>query len=317
MPKFINDLFWEYYRPKTLNQMVLLPRVKSLIGNGFNMNFLLHGNSGTGKSTVTRILLKDKSFKRINASLYGKVDILRDELDEFCTTMRSPLIKSEDKRKYVYLEEFENSTPEFKEGFKAFVEDFDKHVRFIITMNDLSCVNNDALLSRFTILKFDPIDDEERKFLHDGYFKYLSAVVKHAEMQVSEDTINKLITTYFPDLRRAVQGIQEIYISGQENIIIQESFTDIYNFIMNGKTTLDNIYEFVVDNYTNRPKELMVILGRPFYKYLIDNHLDIIQGKGFKLIGVSKQYNAEYDFTVDPVLHLVSYISDLKKIIGE
>jgi hypothetical protein len=50
---------------------------------------------------------------------------------------------------------------------------------------------------------------------------------------------------------------------------------------------------------------------------MIDNNLDIIQSKGFKLIGVSKQYNAEYDFTVDPVLHLVSYISDLKKIISE
>jgi len=317
MPKFINDLFWEYYRPKTLNQMVLLPRVKSLIGNGFDMNFVLHGNSGTGKSTITKILLKNKNFKRINANLYGKVDILRDELEEFCTTKGSPLVKTDDKRKYVYLEEFEKSTPEFKEGFKGFVEDYDKYIRFIITMNDITTIKNEALLSRFTLLKFDPENDEERTFLKNGYFKYLSAVVKHAEMDVSEETINKLITTYFPDLRRAVQGIQEIYISGQENIVIQESFSEIYEFLLKGDTTPFSIYDFVVDNYTNRPKELMNILGRPFYRYLIDNHRNIIEKNGFKLIGVSKQYNAEYDMTVDPVIHLISYMSDLKKIINE
>ena len=317
MPKIIDELFWEFYRPKSLKQMILLPRIKDLIGEGFPVNFLLHGNSGTGKSTITRILLKDKDYKRINASLYGKVDILRDELDEFCTTMKSPFVKSDDKRKYVYLEEFEKSTPEFKEGFKAFVEDYDKYIRFIITMNDISCVNNDALLSRFTLLKFDPVNDEERKFLRDGYFRYLSAVVKHAEMQVSDETINKLIVTYFPDLRRAVQGLQEIYISGHEDIVIEESYTEIYNFVMNGKTTADSIYDFVVDNYTSRPKELMTILGRPFYKFLIDKHKEVIESKGFKLIGISKQYNAEYNMTVDPVVHLISYMSDLKKVINE
>lgn len=314
MPNYIDELFWEKYRPKALNQMILLPRIKLELGEGFKTNVLLHGHHGTGKSTITRILLKDRDFVRINASLEGKIDTLRDELDDFCSSMRSPFITSDDSMKYVYMEEFENSTKDFQEAFKAFIEDNDKRVRFIITMNDISSVKVPALLSRFQpLLCFDPINDEERQFLHTGYFKYLSAVAKHTGLTLKDETITTLINTYFPDLRAAIQGVQHIFLTGDEQIQIQETYTDIYKFILSDNTTFDKIYDFVVDNYTNRPKELMIILGRPFYKYLKDNHPDIILNKGFSLIGVSRIYNAEYDATVDPVIHLISYISDLKK----
>ncbi len=282
MPNYINELFWEKYRPKSLNQMVLLPRIKSELENGFKTNCLIHGHQGTGKTTITRILLKDKDFIRVNASLHGKIDTLRDELEDFCTTMKSPFIKSDDPMKYVYMEEFENSTKDFQEAFKAFTEDYDSRVRFVITMNEVSDIKVPALLSRFEpLLCFDPLNDEERDFLHTGYFKYLTAVSKHAGLTLKEETIKNLINTYFPDLRAAVQGIQKIFITGNENLQIQETYTDVYEFILNPKTTFDNIYDFVVDNYTNRPNSLMTILGRPFYKYLKDNHPDIISNKGF------------------------------------
>jgi DNA polymerase III delta prime subunit len=314
MPNYIDGLFWERYRPKSLNQMVLLPRIKAELGEGFKRNYLLHGHQGTGKSTITRILLKDRDFIRINASLNGKIDTLRDELEDFCTSMKSPFIKSDDSMKYVYMEEFENSTKDFQEAFKAFIEDYDQRVRFIITMNEIQSIKVPALLSRFEpLLKFDPINDEEREFLHSGYTKYLTAVSKHAGLNLKPETITNLINTYFPDLRAAVQGVHAIFLTGNEDIQIQETYTDIYEFILGSKSTFDNIYDFVVDNYTNRPKDLMFILGRPFYKYLKTNHPDIITNKGFNLIGISKSYNENYETTVDPVIHLISYISEIKK----
>lgn len=317
--KVINDLFWEKYRPKSLNQMVLLPRIKEELGEGFKKNYLIHGHQGTGKSTIVRILLNDKDFIRINASKNGGIDTLRDEMEDFCTSMRSPFTKSDDKMKYIYLEEFEGSTKDFQYALKAFTEDYDKRVRFIITMNDLSAIKVPELLSRFNpVIKFDPINDLEREFLQKGYFKYLSAISKHSELNVKDETINNLINTYFPDLRSAVEGLHVIYITGKEDTeIIQETYTEIYEFILSNKISFDDIYHFVVDNYTNIPKQLMVILGRPFYKYLNSNYINIIEKCGFKLIGISRQYNSEYEVTVDPIIHLISYISDLKKIINE
>lgn len=318
MPKYIDELFWEKYRPKSLNQMVLLPRIKNEIGeDGFKRNFLFHGHQGTGKSTLVRIVLKDRDYIRINSSLYGKIDTLRDELEDFCTTMKSPFIKSEDKMKYVYLEEFENTTKDFQLAFKAFTEDYDKRVRFVITMNDIGSIKVSELLSRFNpVVKFDPINDEERQFLHKGYFKYLSAVSKHAGLNLRDDTIYNLINTYFPDLRSAVQGVHRIFLTGNEDVEVQETYAEIYENILSIKTTFDEIYHFVIDNYVNRPKELMLILSRPFYKYLWDKYPDIITNKGFKLIEVSRIYNAEYEQTVDPIIHLISYMSELKKILN-
>ena len=317
MPKFVDTLFWEKYRPKSLNQMVLLPRIKSELGNGFQTNYLLHGHQGTGKTTITRILLKNTDYIRINASKEGRIETLREDLEDFCTSMRSPLVKSDDPMKYVYMEEFENSTKDFQEAFKAFTEDYDKRVRFIITMNEISDIKVPALVSRFEpTLCFDPINDEERQFLHDGYFKYLSAVSKHAGLTLKDETIKTLINTYFPDLRAAVQGIQHIFITGNESTQVQETYADIYKFILDTKTTFDNIYDFVIDNYTNRPNALLGILGRPFYKWLRDNYPDTITNKGFNLISISKSYNVEYTSAVDPVIHLISYMVELKKILN-
>jgi DNA polymerase III delta prime subunit len=317
MPNYIDELFWEKYRPKSLNQMILLPRIKTELHNGFKRNYLLYGHQGTGKTTITRILLKDKDFIRINASLNGKIDTLRDELEDFCSTMKSPFIKSDDKMKYIYMEEFENSTKDFQDGIKAFIEDYSERVRFIITMNELSEIKVPALLSRFQpIVCFDPINDEERQFLHAGYLKYLSAVAKNAGLSLQEKTLLTLINTFFPDLRSAVQGVQQIYLTGNEEIQIQETYTDVYEFIMDKSTNFDKIYDYVIDNYTNRPKDLMVILGRPFYKYLRNNFSNIITNKGLNLINVTKNFNSTYNSSVDPVLHLISYITELQKILN-
>ena len=112
-------LFWEKFRPQRIEQIILLPRIKKFINDGIQTNILLHGHMGTGKSSLIRILLKDKSFKKINASLNNGVDLLREELFEYCTSRISPFNKSNDKMKYVYLEEFDRSTSAFQEAFKS------------------------------------------------------------------------------------------------------------------------------------------------------------------------------------------------------
>ena len=94
-------LFWERFRPKNINQIILLPRIKKFLGDGIKTNVLIHGHSGTGKSTLVRNLLVDKTHKQINASLNNGVDLLREELYDFCTSRPSPFNKSEDKMKYV------------------------------------------------------------------------------------------------------------------------------------------------------------------------------------------------------------------------
>jgi DNA polymerase III delta prime subunit len=310
-----NQLFWRKYRPKTISNLVLLPRIKKVIENGIQQDLILHGHPGTGKSTLAEILLKDKNFMKINASMENGIDTLRDKILDFCQSMPSPFVKTDDKMKYVYLEEFDKVTNNFQDGFKSFVENYDHKVRFIISMNDITNVIP-ALMSRFTKINFNPANDEEKNFLLNGYFKYLLSVSKHIKMEIGDDVIKKIINTNFPDLRASVQELQTMHITGSEDVIASGNYGDVIEFIMNGENIFSENFYFVMDNWVNQPKDLIDILSRPLYYHLLRNHQDIIDEKGYELLDLTKRYNAEFDVTTDPPLHVFSLICELKKILN-
>ena len=80
-----NLLLWEKWRPKTIEDLILLPRIKKHFQDGYlNQNYVFYGNAGTGKTTLARILIgkytKDKAYLEINSSLYTSIDILRNDI---------------------------------------------------------------------------------------------------------------------------------------------------------------------------------------------------------------------------------------------
>jgi DNA polymerase III delta prime subunit len=314
----INDmLFWERFRPKEIKDMVLLPRIETRFTGGIKTNYIFHGYNGMGKTTLTRILLRDKHHIIINSSIKNGIDLLRDELLDFCNKMSSPLVKSDDKKKYIYLEEFDSATTQFQEGLKAFIEDFDDRVRFMITMNNINKVIP-PLLSRFTRVNFNPESKEEQRFLKNGYFFYLNNVCKETGINLGKEDIINIINKNFPDLRYSVQCLQDIYITGRVDIL-QDSLSEqekVFEFLLNGENDFIKNYDFV-NEYINNPDQLLNIMGRPFYSFLMRKHVNIVDTKGVYLINTSREYNQNYNnVMVDPQIHLTSYICNIKKILN-
>ena len=81
-------LLWEKWRPKSIEDIVLLPRIRKNFENGINGNYIFYGHYGTGKTSLARILIgkytKDKPFLELNSSLFTSIDVLRTQIEDFC-----------------------------------------------------------------------------------------------------------------------------------------------------------------------------------------------------------------------------------------
>ena len=44
-------LLWEKWRPKTIDDIILLPRIRKELESGVHQHYIFHGHYGTGKTS--------------------------------------------------------------------------------------------------------------------------------------------------------------------------------------------------------------------------------------------------------------------------
>jgi len=341
MNKLKSLVFWEKFRPTIISKeqgkgipIILLPRIKKLVDgmideNGdieIKMNLLLHSGGGQGKTTLVSILTENTDFRMIKATERG-VDTI-DIIEEHCRNFTLPLKKKGQKgnpkgQKVIWLEEFDQTTIQFRNALRSFMEDY-PNVRFIATANNISKLQRTeeekALIGRFNTVDFNPQSKEETQFLKDNYLKYLKAVGKNSKLEMNDSVYKTIISKSFPNLRVAVQVIQEIVISGsyEEYENKKENLNqDVFTFILDGNNDLKRNFYYVSENFPkDKTEDLLNMLSRPFFKYLLENNEDIIEEKGAKIANLSKNFNYQYTLTIDPEMHLFNYVTQLKMLIN-
>lgn len=308
-------MFWYKYQPKSLSTIILLPRIRELVKDGLKANMIFYSETpGTGKTTLAKILCKDTDNIEFNASQDTSVNILRDQLQKHCKSLNPFMGK--DAQKTIFLDEFDGVSAEYKKAMKGFSDRY-QHVRFILTTNFIQDID-DKIISRFIKVDFNPKNKEEIDYLQKMYLKYLRAIATKVKMEITDDEIKKIIMLSFPDLRSATQKLQEIYITNNKDqfkSINLSDYNDIFNFIMNGKNNVEENYNYVMNNFQDNPLELMKALGRPLFNRVISLDNPNIIKQGATLINLQKSYNERYTETIDPVIHLISYITDIKEIL--
>lgn len=308
-------MFWYKYQPKSLTTIILLPRIRELVKDGLKVNMIFYSDSpGTGKSTLAKILCKDTDNIEFNASQDTSVNILKDQLKSHCKSLNPFMGK--DTQKTIFLDEFDGVSAEYKKAMKGFSDRY-QHVRFILTTNFIQEIDN-KIISRFTKVDFDPKNKEEIDYLQIMYLKYLKAIATKVKMTISDEEIKKIIMLSFPDLRSATQKLQEVYITkntDQFKNISSSGYSDIFNFMMDGKNNVEENYNYVINNFVDNPLELMKALGRPLFTRLMSiDHPNLVK-QGATLINLQKSYNEKYLDTIDPAIHLISYITDIKELL--
>lgn len=305
-----NLLFWEKYRPKSTKSMVLLPRIENYIKE-IDSNMIFYGTPGTGKTTLAKIISEQFNSLTLNGKL--GIDVLSEKIKNHIESLNLMLA---DQTKLIFIDEFDRASTALQDGLKSFIEDYPT-VRFIFTTNHIDKITPE-LRSRFNCIPFDPIDSSEREFLYKRQIQYLRAVAKKEEFADygNIELFEKLVNRNFPDLRSSVVSLQHLIKTGETSTSDYGSDRmQLYQFIMDGNLNPIINYDYIMNNYFTNFDDAFKYLSRPFFDYLRDYHNETLVIKGALILKTQKDYNASLETTIDPLVHLVNYVLDLKTIV--
>lgn len=306
-------ILWEKYRPHSLKQMILLPRISKIIDRDVESNMIFYGSPGTGKTTLAKILASTHNTLTLNGKL--GIDLLSTKIQNHFEGLS---LDARDQVKLIFIDEFDNATRQLQDGLKSFVEDY-PYARFIFTTNHIDKITPE-LRSRFTPIPFDPIDPDEREFLFNSQVKFLRAIAKREEFELYKETepFQQMVKKCYPDLRSAIILLQQVMITNDVSIVMTEfgsTKDELFEFIIDGNLNPLLNYDYVMNNFFVTFDDAFKYLSRPFFEYLKEFHVQLIIDKGALILKKQKEYNETLNETLDPLVHLVNYIIDLKTVI--
>lgn len=312
-----NKLFTEVFRPKTLEQAVIVPRIREELSKGLVDNILLYGSPGAGKSTLSRIMANygaDPLF--INASLERGIDTIREKVIQYAST--TSLFDGEERLKVVVLEECDNLTNDAWASLRATIEQFHRSVRFIANCNYIDKVP-DPIKSRFNVIPIEPINHEEETYLFNGYCERAKLILNACHINFTDDIIEKFVQTDFPDMRAIIKKIQQLYTRGvseltQESLGATFDCSEILNLILNPGNPWDN-YKLLSANWSNKADDAMLMIGKQFPNYIKTVAPDKLNKLPLIILSIS-EYDSQLANAIDKFVVLLALVFKLQQIIN-
>ncbi|MCK5018196.1 MAG: AAA family ATPase [Candidatus Peribacteraceae bacterium] len=198
-------LWVEKYRPKKIEEMVLQDihrqMFEKFIRESEIPHLLFHGPPGSGKTATAKILIKnmvkDKNdILSFNGSTSTGIDIVRNSIEDF---LKTPTFGGS-KIKVVFIDEFDYMSQNAQAALRNVTETYHDNGRFIFTCNYLYKVI-DPLQSRCQSFEFKRMPKE---FVVD----FCKNILDKENIKYDDLSINKITTTFYPDIRKIVNTLQ-------------------------------------------------------------------------------------------------------------
>ena len=252
----LNSLWVEKYRPQNLDTYVgndfIKDKVKVYLETGDVPHLLLHGQAGTGKTTLAKIITNnvDCDMMYINASDENKVDDVRNKIKTFASSVGFKSLK------VIILDECDYLTPNAQAALRNLMETFSKHCRFILTCNYVERII-DPIQSRCQSYKVVPPSKKE-------VAQQLVHILKEENCAFELDDIALIVNAGYPDIRRVINSAQRQIVDGKLKIdtssVIQNNYKLQLLEMLSYGSKLNNIRQLIADNSISDYSELYRLL---------------------------------------------------------
>lgn len=204
----MNQPFIYKYRPINIKEFEMDKQLLDLLNALIimdNLNIILYGNPGCGKTTLINCIIREyykndynkNNILIINTLKEQGISYYRNEVKTFCQIMCS----IPNKKKIVVLDDIDIINEQSQQVFRNCIDKYSSNVHFISSCNNIQKVI-DSLQSRVFIVKLKLIDNNSLK-------EIINKICKNEEINVSKEAIEFIISISSNSIRTIINYLEK------------------------------------------------------------------------------------------------------------